>query len=57
MSQTVQKFTQLRKTAGAVLLQTGSEITEKEQLLCNNHNDTICHIALIPFHQPATGRQ
>ena len=60
MSQSVQKFTQLRKlrkTAGAVLLQTGSEITEREQLLCNTHNNTICHIILMPFHQPGTGRQ
>ena len=26
-----------KKTAGAVILQTGSTITEKEQLLCNTH--------------------
>ena len=35
---------QFRKSARAVLLQTGSEITEKEKLLCNTHNDTICHV-------------
>ena len=38
------------------LLQTGSEITEKEQLLCNTHNDTNCHVILMPFHQQGTGR-
>ena len=51
-----QQFGNRQKTAGAVLLQTGSEITEKEQLLCNTHNDTICHVTLMPFHQPGTGR-
>ena len=45
-----------QKTAGAVLLQTGSEITEREQLLCNTHNDTICNITIMPFYQPGTGR-
>ena len=42
---------------GAVLLQTCSEITEKEQLLCNTHNVTICHITIMPFHQLGTGGQ
>ena len=39
------------------LLQTGSTITEKEQLLCNTQNDIICHDTFMPFHQPGTGRQ
>ena len=54
MSQTVHNS---EKTGGAVLLQTGSEITEKEQLPCNTHNETICHITIMPFHQQSTGRQ
>ena len=29
----------------------------KEQLLCNTHYDTICHVTIMPFHQPGTGRQ
>ena len=33
-----------KKTAGAVILQTGSTITEKEQLLCNTHLSTICQV-------------
>ena len=45
------------QTAGAVLLQTRSEITEKEQLLCSTHSDRICHVTIMPFHQPGTGRQ
>ena len=53
MSQTIHN---LEKTAGAVLLQTGSEITEKEQLLCNTHNNTICHILqLCHFTNQAQG--
>ena len=56
MSQTVQKFEKVLEKAGAVLRQTGSEITEKEQLLCNTHNATIFHDTLMPFHQPGTGR-
>ena len=52
----VRKQNQIQeKTAGVVLLQTGSEITEKEQLLCNTHNDIICHDIIMPFHQPGTG--
>ena len=49
MSQKVQKVHPTQKTAGAVLLETGSEITEKEQLPCNTHNDIqfvmlhLCH--------------
>ena len=35
---------------------TGSEITEKEQLLCNTHFSTICFNMITPFHQPGTGR-
>ena len=45
------------KTAGAVLLQTASTITEKEQPFCNTHNITFCNDTIIPFHQPGTGRQ
>ena len=45
-----------QKTAGTVLLQTGSEITEREKLLYNTHNDTICHIPIMQFHQPGMGR-
>ena len=45
------------KTAGAVLLQTASTITEKEQLLCNTHNGTISQIIFMSFHQPGTGRE
>ena len=48
------KITQ--KTAGAVILQTVSTITEKEQLLCNTHLDTICQVMIKSFHQPGTGR-
>ena len=44
------------KNSWGSLLQTGSEITEKEQLLCNTHNVIICHVTLMPFHQPGTGR-
>ena len=33
---------------------TGSEITEKEQLLCNAHLSTICYYMITSFHQPGT---
>ena len=46
----------IKQLGQAVVLQTGSKITEKDHLLCNTHNDTICHITIIPFHQPGTGR-
>ena len=45
-----------KKTAGAVILPTGSTITEKEQLLCNTHLSTICQVMIKSFHQPGTGR-
>ena len=45
-----------KKTAGEVILETGSTIVEKEQLLCNTHLSTICQIMFKPFHQPGTGR-
>ena len=35
---------------------TGSEITEKEQLLCNAHLSTICYYMITSFHQPGTER-
>ena len=35
---------------------TGSEITEKEQLLCNTHLNRICFNMITSFHQPGTGR-
>ena len=35
---------------------TGSEITEKEQLLCNTHLSTICFNMITSFHQPGTER-
>ena len=34
---------------------TGSEITEKEQLLCNTYLNRICYM-ITSFHQPGTGR-
>ena len=46
-----------RKTAGAVLLQTASTNTERMQLFCNTHIYPVCHYAIMPFHQPGTGRQ
>ena len=45
-----------KKTAGAVILQTGSTITEKEQPLCSTHLSTICQIIIKSFHQQGTGR-
>ena len=50
---------QMTKTsAGAVLLQAASTITEKEQLLCNTHNSTICQIIFMNhFTNHVTGRQ
>ena len=48
---------QITKTAGTVLLQTAPTITEKEKLLCNTHNGTICQVIFMRFHQPGTGRQ
>ena len=44
------------KTAGAVILETGSTITEREQLLCNIHQSTIFQIMIRSFHQPGAGR-
>ena len=35
---------------------TGSEITEKEQLLCNTHLNRICFNMITSFHQPGIGR-
>ena len=59
MSQIVQKVQSTqnseKKTAGALLLQPGSEITEKEQLLFSIHNDTICHITISHFTNQAQG--
>ena len=52
----VSKEEKYKKTAGAVILQTGSTITEKEQLLCNIHLSTICQVMIKSFHQPGTGR-
>ena len=46
----------LRKTAGAVLLQTAATSTEKMQLFCNTHIYTVCHYTIMSFHQPGTGR-
>ena len=56
-SQTYQKMKRPKRTAGAVILQTGSTITEKEQLLCNTHLSTICQIMIKSFHQPGTGHR
>ena len=44
-----------QKTAGAVILQTGSTITEKVQLLCNTHLSTICQVMIKSFHHQAQG--
>ena len=52
----IKKTQTVKKTAGAVILQTGSTITEKEQLLCNAHLSTICQVMITSFHQPGTGR-
>ena len=46
-----------QKNSWGSLLQTGSPITEKEQLLCNTHKIINCHDTFMPFHQPGTGRQ
>ena len=46
-----------KKTTGVVLLQTISTITEKEQLLHNTHNGTICQIIFMSLHQLGTERQ
>ena len=43
------------KTAGGSYTATGSEITEKEQLLCNTHLSIICYM-IIPFYQPGIRR-
>ena len=52
----IKKSQTVKKTAGAVILQTGSTITEREQLLCNTHSNKICQIMITSFHQPGTGR-
>ena len=49
-------ITLITKNSWGSSLQTASTITEKEQLLCNTHNDTSCQIMFMPFHQPGTGR-
>ena len=52
MSQTVHNS---EKTAGAVFLQTGSEITEKEQLLCNTIMIQFVILHLCHFTNQAQG--
>ena len=44
-----------KKTAGAVILQTVSEITEKEQPFCNIYRITICQVQLGHFTNQAQG--
>ena len=45
-----------KQTAGAVIPQTGSIITEKQQLFCNAHLRTICQIMIKLFLQQGTER-
>ena len=53
MSNSSQQIT--KKNSWGSLLQTASTITEKEQLHCHSHNDTICQVILMPFHHQEQG--